>query len=358
MPGLLTLFPRKTASTALVRAISRGLSEPAINRAAAAMPAGKFRFVAPLGRGQFSLADKVVGNVGGIQGLLARKMPTRAVPTPAVEYRPMQRITNQLNQQYAVPGQPPPIAPFVQVSPKGGFQQLATAQVTPPAELKRRLSDLHSGNVGPGGQIIDYGVEYGGDYLKGNKPPTVGSLLGYPILRPDKQVAVREDILGNIGQRGVPFKNISQQALGQSNNFIRKYWSTPGAAQTMLSPAQQAEAFRAHQWAMRFGSNRAKPRPAAATPQLVSTVVPPANRPPASPSAYFGSSALQPTPAATPLRGLMQPGLRAGLGLAGAGGVAGLASTMHSKPQTAVAPGPEPAKKLQLLTPALGLGAR
>lgn len=77
----------KHASTALIRRMQQGLLSPhTIQRAAAAMPEGKFRFVKNLGRGQFSVADQVVGNFGqGAAGQAVRKMPTTHV-SPVNEY--------------------------------------------------------------------------------------------------------------------------------------------------------------------------------------------------------------------------------------------------------------------------------
>src|ERR1700739_1003079 len=128
----------KEASTALVRMIQAGKLGPAtIQRAAQAFAPGKFRFLQNLGRGQFSLADKVVGNLGGTAGEMVRKLPTRLGATPVEEYGPLQKLITALNEKFPVAPHPalpttpvgPAIAPFTHVGPQGGFQQLATARV-------------------------------------------------------------------------------------------------------------------------------------------------------------------------------------------------------------------------------------
>jgi len=88
VPALLHVTPanalfEKEAKTALVKAILAGKLSPAsIQRAAAAMPLGKFRTLNNMGHGQFSDVSRVIGNIrkdtgGNYAGLMARKVGIR-----------------------------------------------------------------------------------------------------------------------------------------------------------------------------------------------------------------------------------------------------------------------------------------
>ena len=181
----------KGASTALVRRILKGtLSPKTITRAATAMPAGKFRFLNHLGEGQFNLADKVVGNVGGYSGVMARKLPNRYNPSYVEDGKSLKNIIDRFNSRMehrrfgGTPGQTPLIAPIIESNPKGVFQQLSTGNVPMKTYTRKELSnidvrlpysrmhftqanprqmravnrnfmDLHQGNYGVRGQIHD-----------------------------------------------------------------------------------------------------------------------------------------------------------------------------------------------------------
>lgn len=258
----------KTASTALVRRIAQGaLSPAAINRAASAMQPGKFRYLKTLGRGQFSLADEVVGNVGGQAGRMVRKVPTQALSSPAEEYAPLKDLSDFWNHKYtnsplrrltrAVTGAPkpdPPIAPFNAVTDKGGFQQLATGNVPKlPWGLKRKLGDQHAGNVGPKGQVIDFSVE--GNTPRGIRSPT-SILDAFQRPRIDTATTIPTDhggaydLLGNIPSGSAASQTVAPY-LQRSNNLVRKFWSMPPAQRQQFheqlsrgTPQRKAEFMR------------------------------------------------------------------------------------------------------------------
>lgn len=219
----------KQASTALIRAMRRGkLSPETIRRAASGMQPGKFRFVKPLGRGQFSMADHVVGNIGGVGDEMVRKLPTR-VSTPQEQYGGYAKVTDYLNNRFAK-GQTPIIAPYREVGPKGAFQAMATGKVTQPDEIQEMLSDLHGGNIGPGGQIFDFMVPNVSDpdfrkFLIQNRiddPPW------RRLLRPgpDQWPHSSNDYLGNLNSRA-PNRWLNHR--NQSNDQLRRFWSKPDA---------------------------------------------------------------------------------------------------------------------------------
>lgn len=168
----------KLSSTALVRRILAGRLSPAtVQRAAAAMPDGSFRTLGHLGQGQFNLADKVVGNVGGHAGVMARKLPIRRFDGYVEEGQRLKQITDRFNAEHAPVStletvaqrlnpirrtpihSDPPIAPIVASTPKGLFQQLSTGKPIHTADTERKLRrtfyDLHDGNKGPFGQYHD-----------------------------------------------------------------------------------------------------------------------------------------------------------------------------------------------------------
>lgn len=209
----------KAAATRLVKMMQQGLlSRKSVDRAASAMPAGKFRTVGHLGQGQFNAADHVVGNVGGYAGQMARKMPIRDNPNYRAEGRALMydtARTNRVAMRSEVFNPPadvrrtladraanvragggvnsrrdlkalssrsyaPPIAPYVASTDKGLFQRLSTGRIHPNAQPipTERLSldkpsdpgktwlasggyaDLHSGNRGRFGQFHDANPTY------------------------------------------------------------------------------------------------------------------------------------------------------------------------------------------------------
>jgi hypothetical protein len=179
---------QKEASTALVRAIQAGkLAAPSIQRAAKAMAPGKFRFLGNLGRGQFNVADKVVGNVGGHAGEMVRKLPAHAYVDPQDAYKGLKEFVDKANKQLPTATGVPAVAPYTAVNSRGAFQRIGNQSIHTPESFAKNLAeesrslgvpkgwlnqdaiakmpaegaanlmgDLHPGNIGPGGQIIDF----------------------------------------------------------------------------------------------------------------------------------------------------------------------------------------------------------
>ena len=164
----------KCASTALVRMIRRGILSPqTIERAAQGMSPGKFRFIKNLGRGQFNLADQVVGNVGGHAGEMVRKLPAHKYVNPKTSYRGLRDYVDMVNKNVPTDTGHPLIAPYVHVGSQGAFQRLGNQTLTHnkvlrpgqntvdpsdllPPQAREYLNDLHGGNLGPGGQVLDF----------------------------------------------------------------------------------------------------------------------------------------------------------------------------------------------------------
>jgi hypothetical protein len=213
----------KLASTALVRNIAKGALSPAtIQRAAKAMPEGSFRFVKNLGRGNFTLADQVVGRVGEHAGLMARKLPTQALDSIPKEFGPLAKQVNQLNARHGRFYQAPPIAPYAGVTPQGAFQQMAEGRVWHmPRGLKKQVTDLHEGNVGPRGQVIDFGTESGA--------ANIASKLMRPRIDAGAVMpSSNNDLFGNLDvMMPKAVRDQVQPAVERSNNLVRRYWATP-----------------------------------------------------------------------------------------------------------------------------------
>lgn len=261
---------QKESSTALVRRIASGLLSPkAISTAASAMAPGKFRTVGHLGRGQFSVADKVVGNFGGGNaGLAVRKMPTTQV-TPQAEYGPLAAVTTHLNQQYkpsllqrayarsTFRKAAPPLAPYYDVNAKGGFQALADGFVPwKQRGLKKTLGDLHSDNIGPRGQIFDFAVASSKKNPNMATMPSAASppkllemfrrprldaapITPAPTMGRDGKIQFHEpvDLFGNATHHFDAQQMAKVRPLiNQSNNNIRKYWSSGPEQQAAMLP--------------------------------------------------------------------------------------------------------------------------
>lgn len=154
-------YLEKTAAPAWVRQIQQGaLSPQSIQRVASSLPAGKFRFLENLGRGQFNVADKVVGNVGGHAGTMVRKLPAHAYTNPGLAYDGLKPFVDRVNRLIPTQTGKPLIAPYLETGSQGAFQRLGTEDIgRMPMAAKHYLSDLHSGNIGPGGQIIDFAAK-------------------------------------------------------------------------------------------------------------------------------------------------------------------------------------------------------
>ncbi len=166
-------------------------------------------------------------------------MPTTAV-SPLAEYGATAKLTDHLNQRFApsfmqrayarVQGKTaaPPLAPYVAVNDRGGFQQLADGYVPwQPRGIKQRLGDLHSANKGPQGQILDFSVERGTPSMTQVGSPTT---IENAFTRPRIDAAPLwdgRDILGNIHAHAPEVQQRLRPMVEQSNNNIRKYWNTP-----------------------------------------------------------------------------------------------------------------------------------
>lgn len=230
----------KAASTALVRAIRAGkLSPETIERAAQAMPAGIFRYIKHLGRGQYNVADQVVGNVGGRAGEMVRKLPTHKFENPQDSYATIKTFVDAINARAKPFTKNPLIAPYITVNERGAFQHLGNAEVplnpllgnkqtNIPANIIYRLADLHPGNFGPNGQIVDFigkDTQWAGNVkgrnlhkmiMKGHLPTRAVRVDGSPGFN----FGVSPDTRGNT-PAGLKF-----------NNDVRRYYHT-------LTPAQR-----------------------------------------------------------------------------------------------------------------------
>lgn len=301
----------KQASTALVRRIAKGLLSPqTVQRAAQAMPQGSFRFVKNLGRGQFSLADQVVGNIGGTAGQMVRKLPTHSNITPASEYGPLKKIISHYNDRYRDASGGNPIAPFLGVNNKGAFQALAHEAVTPPKALTDRLSDLHPGNFGPNGQILDFGLSNSSSFK-----PILGDLLSFERQRIDPSVLASAadiknrggfDFIANLATATPEVQSLMRPLNQRVDNNIRRFWATPAHQQQAYADHLNATAGPARQRMVR-GMMSAAPPPIPRTPQVampprgpVAMPRPAMPRPPVPPGAANAATFVPPVPAAPP----------------------------------------------------------
>lgn len=244
----------KAASTALIRMIRAGkLSAPSIARAAQGMDPGQFRFLRNLGRGQFNMADEVVGNVGNVTGQLVRKLPAHAYSEPQDAYKGLKSFVDQTNQQIPTPSGAPLIAPYEAVNSRGAFQQLANRTIHTPRSLDdavaatardygipksfldrdsvarlplpealRTLDDLHPGNIGPGGQIIDFTAPKSG---LGWAPRTAQRVSTSGIAPNPTHIPGGFDELANLADR-TPAQQAQYNAV---NNSIRRFYAQPTA---------------------------------------------------------------------------------------------------------------------------------
>lgn len=232
----------KLASTALVRQILRGALKPeTIRRAASEMPVGKFRTVKNLGRGQFSLTDLVVGNVadrkgGTYAGLMARKLPVRR-SSPHREYGQQANLIDRLNRRHPILNllQAPPLARYVHVGPKGAFQELANRRVWyRPRRLTNLLNDLHPGNLGPKGQILDFGIRTDvAPRLRERITPIRDHFRERLIDRASLQgTSPNYDIWGNWDVDQIPKQFRRHRQF--SDNLVRRYHALPPSEQGQM----------------------------------------------------------------------------------------------------------------------------
>ena len=169
----------KQASTALVRAMRKGLlSAESINRAAQAMKPGTSRYVKHLGRGQFNVADLMVGNIAGKGRTAVRKIPSFDHARLKDAYTPLQADARKMNKMFPQSTGNPLFAEYLNIGRKGAFQRVANQATDLPAatyhynqdiqrgirpsdsnllsRLKKLMWDVRPGNTGPEGQIFDY----------------------------------------------------------------------------------------------------------------------------------------------------------------------------------------------------------
>lgn len=225
----------KAASTALVRRMAAGLlSGPSITRAAGAMRPGQFRTVGNLGRGQFSLVDRVVGNVGGHTGEMARKLPTHALDSVEQSHGWLKPTTEKLNKMFGTAEAPRPFAPYVDVNAKGAFQHLGN-EVVPPGVLQRlptKITDMGRANRGPHGQVVDFSLQHGGHMVprieQARIDPGTTGITGRWL-----------DVFGNARADGPHVGEFLQRQGGQANDRIRQFWAaTPAIRETLMAKWQ------------------------------------------------------------------------------------------------------------------------
>ncbi len=261
---------QKTAAPAWMRQYVAGKLSPAsVSRIAQSMAPGTFRTAGNLGRGQFNLADEVVGNVGGFAGPMVRKLPTQlpysqlygktlteatALPhlatdaiglpavgsptkamareavSPADYYRDLLGVTDELNLRHGQSGAEP-IVPIHDVNDKGLFQQLADRfgpKVNRPEVLDRQLSDVHGANVSPRNQIMDLTARPGARWesrVPGNDP--VAGRIDPGTLYSPELGAGYIDRVANLPKLLKEMSPGVRSVVDRSNNTIRRYWGSP-----------------------------------------------------------------------------------------------------------------------------------
>jgi hypothetical protein len=328
----------KAANTALVRMMRAGkLSAPSIARAAGAMEPGKFRYVSNLGRGQFNMADKVVGNVGGFAGQMARKLPSHAYVDPSDAYKGLKPFVDQTNKAIPTPTGAPLIAPYTAVNNRGAFQQLANQTINTPAvvqghvdeyrnmlgnpaglatgnlrnvfqnklpqEAFDRMGDLHDGNLGPGGQIIDFtapGIGWAGDTAQriSNTPTALHS-----------HIPGGHDLLANL-KEPTPVQMRQNQ---QVNNAIRAFYGMPEAQRAEMIPTLASRPSTMVRGSDPFAPTMSAPRRVPPRPQ----------RPPAFGASFGPADTAAPSALPPPPGPRIDPWWLVGGGAAGGGGLLG-----------------------------------
>jgi len=292
---------QKAASTKAVRMIQAGLLSPAsIQRYAKSMPLGSFRTLGTAGRGQFQLADKVVGHIPGqfgpdYAGIMARKLPTQMpnLPTtlrlsppqlaprmtsaelaPRHYYGELAKKVRELNIQHRLPGRPDPLVPITGVTDKGLFMPWAAAtkpntwldrisQILGPRaklthELRTVLGDLHGGNLNHLGQVLDPSP---------NPLTLAGQAWGKGIPRvdfdtrrivPGTQTAYLRDRAANLPSQFLSQAPAVQKEIDYSNNMIRRFWHRPQDRAALLQRmADEAPAMKGR---LEAGLNRHMPQ--------------------------------------------------------------------------------------------------
>lgn len=164
----------KEAAPRYVKEMQKGkLSRDAVKRIAQSLPEGTFRTVKNLGRGQFNIADEIIGNIGGTADKMVRKLPAHAYVSPELAYAGLKDFVDEQNAKHPTETGAPAIAPFKEVGRRGAIQEFGDKPIWhDPAqhsrtdwdgsryvlhhpELWRDVIDMHRLNLGPGGQVID-----------------------------------------------------------------------------------------------------------------------------------------------------------------------------------------------------------
>lgn len=367
MPG------EKSASTALVRRMLQGVLSPqTISRAAEAMPAGAARFVRNLGHGNMNVADHMVGNLGeGMAGQFVRKLPLRQLPAEYAAqgenalskwYQPLVDHSQAFQQAHGNNV----ISPYVKATDQGAFQamdhagsggisrglfdehgqhavgmmaeQRAANGLAPATSSNARrvhrtagaepfkpmgLGDIHEGQFGPGGRLVDWSTAQHGSGAASNlnvDSPIVnmggintrmpGNTLSAQELNP-----VRRSWLNPAADRAENFERAlppnTEMDLGNLSSFLNGHRSSPTPTPAWMGSSPQALA--------EFGSHQS-PVPTGMPPGMGSFG--------SSPQALSGGSHLSGMPAAAAPQlhagnpGGMRPWLRnLGIGAGVAGGV-------------------------------------
>lgn len=240
---------------------SGALSPAALQKITTAMPPGRHRFVKPLGKGSYQQADLLAGNMAGQPGLMARKIPLKQLhPETFDNYKTDLLDTSKILEkqfpgnfaQYRSDPKVPGILqdygvgdPFKGTWPNnpGNFYSNGVPNVPKPiidkiSDIRRvGVQDLHMGNFGPKGQIIDFQMRnpntgrLAGDALIGRP---IDSLRG-PLSTATDLSAVRKYWLGKGGANFQP-GNYSSPSKVLDLKQLKELppsapqWPHPGAA--------------------------------------------------------------------------------------------------------------------------------
>src|SRR5271165_694869 len=139
----------KTAALRYVDMIRRGLLSPeSMSRIASTFKPGSFRTIQHLGSGVNSVADRVIGNVGGRTGQMVRKIPlfplvpenfhrdlfgdpTEFIRHPGKQLEPYFHPLVDASEDIARHVPPEAHAPYFAATPRGVFQEYAHGKPLP-----------------------------------------------------------------------------------------------------------------------------------------------------------------------------------------------------------------------------------
>ncbi len=160
----------KEAAPKWVKMLQAGkLSPDAINTITSKLPEGSIRQIKHLGQGQGQIADLMAGNIGSTKGIMVRKLPKQVTNLEQVKVNNLE-ASNILDKKF--PGMAARYLPANNA--KGVFQEYGDkapypnwpghenlALSSPAAKTIIRMGeagvrDMHAGNFGPKGQLIDY----------------------------------------------------------------------------------------------------------------------------------------------------------------------------------------------------------